>query len=84
MCNVKKWFGPSAAEKETQQRALKAQEEAAAAAKAAMVPVQDSQAARDGADARMRRSLSLHGAAAAFSGGAMPASAYGVKSLLGS
>lgn len=84
MCNIKKWFGPSAAEKETQARAMKAQEDAAAASKAAMTPVQDSQAARDSADARMRRSLSLRGAAAAFSGGAMPASPYGVKALLGS
>lgn len=83
MCNVKKWFGPSKAEKQAQAAALQAQLDAAEAAKAAMVPTEDSEAARAAGDARLRRALSMRGAAAAFTGGAMPANAYGVKALLG-
>lgn len=83
MCNVKKWFGPSKAEKQAQANALLEQQKAAELAKAAMAPVQDNPVARQEGDARMRRVLSMRGAAAAMAGGAMPAARFGGKVLLG-
>lgn len=83
MCNIKKWFGPSKAEKQAQATALLEQQKAAELARAAMVPTQDSAAAREAGDARMRRALSLRGAAAAMAGGSMPAARFGGKVLLG-
>lgn len=83
MCNIGKWFGPSKAEKQAQAEALLAQQKAAELAKAAMVPVQDSDPARASGDARMRRVLSMRGVASAMAGGSTPAARFGGKVLLG-